>query len=730
MAASGAGIAEAVRGRARGLPDALLYCRSSDYHHVTPRNHPANTLKSWGHPNYRMATSRQTRDRAAELRTELSRHIRLYHVLSQPEITDAEYDALMRELQSLEAEHSELQTPDSPTQRIGAPPASGFEEVTHTVPLLSLSNVFGPDDLSAWHRRITEFLEIDRFDMVCEVKIDGLAIALTYEDGVLVRGATRGDGVTGEDVTANIRTIKSIPLRLEGGDYPPRLEVRGEIYFPKTAFNAFNEERVANGLPPYMNPRNSASGSLRQLDSRETAKRPLAGWMYSIGWFEADGDLLPSTHSGRLEALTRWGFKVNPWTRSAASLEAVEKAHADALSGRDGLGYQIDGMVIKVDDIDYQDRLGFVGREPRWATAYKFPPEQVTAILDEIRVSVGRTGALTPYAYFEEGVHVGGVVVHQASLHNEQDIRRKGIAAGQRVIVQRAGDVIPQVVGPAPGETPRDDYTLPDMCPVCGEAVLHDEDEAVLRCVNGRCPVQSQRLIEHFAGRGSMDIEGLGEKMAVILFNEKLVGDVADLYTLGGHREKLIEMERLGEISVDNLLAGIEASKSQPLSRLLSGLGILHVGGENAELLAGRFGSLKGLQDATGDDLTAIDGVGPRIAASVVDWFSHEGNQQIVDKLIAAGVDPREEMREPEDLPWTGLRFVVTGRMESYSRREAQAKIKSLGGTVSSTVSGKTSFVVVGAEPGSKYDKAVRLEVPILDEAAFLQKLDKEEGAS
>ncbi|MCH8103693.1 MAG: NAD-dependent DNA ligase LigA [Chloroflexi bacterium] len=675
-----------------------------------------------------MAASRQTRDRAAELRTELSRHLRMYHVLSQPEITDAEYDALMRELQSMEAEHPELQTPDSPTQRIGAPPAAGFEEVTHPVPLLSLSNVFGSDDLSAWHRRITEFLEIDRFDMVCEVKIDGLAIALTYEDGVLVQGATRGDGVTGEDVTANIRTIKSIPLRLAGGDYPPRLEVRGEIYFPRAAFDAYNRERVANDLPPYMNPRNSASGSLRQLDSRETAKRPLAGWMYSIGW--AESATLPDTHSGRLDALTGWGFMVNPWTRTAASLKEVEKAHADALAGRDGLDYQIDGMVIKVDDVGYQDRLGFVGREPRWATAYKFPPEQVTAVLDEIRVSVGRTGALTPYAYFEEGVHVGGVVVHQASLHNEQDIRRKGIAAGQRVIVQRAGDVIPQVVGPAPGEAPRDDYTLPDICPVCGEAVLRDETEAVVvRCVNGRCPVQAQRLLEHFAGRGAMDIEGLGEKMAVILFNEDLVGDVADIYRLGDEREELMEMKGLGELSVDNLLAGIEASKKQPLGRLLSGLGILHVGGENAELLARRFGSLTGLQNATEADLTDIDGIGPRIAASVVDWFSHEGNQEIIDKLIAAGVDPHEEVREPEDLPWTGLRFVVTGRLESLSRQEAQAKIKSLGAAVSSSVSGKTDFVVVGEEPGSKYEKAVRLEVPILDEAAFLAKLREVEEA-
>ena len=676
-----------------------------------------------------MPATQDLKARALELREQLNRHNHLYYVEDQPELTDAEYDVLMQELRGIEDEHPDLLSPDSPTQRVGAPPAPEFTEVTHPVPLLSLSNVFDDDDLIAWHRRVSEFLEVDEFPMVCEVKVDGLAIALTYEGGILIRGATRGDGLTGEDVTANIRTIRSIPLRLQGSDYPQRLEVRGEIYFPKKAFDTYNEERVAEGLPPYMNPRNSASGSLRQLDSRETAKRPLDVWMYAIGW--ADGGLLPQSHSGRLEAMFDWGLKVNPWTTTISGLDGVRNAYARAMDQREGLDYLIDGMVIKVDDVGYQDRLGIVGREPRWATAYKFPPEQVSAILDEIRVSVGRTGALTPYAYFEEGVHVGGVIVHQASLHNEQDINRKKIAAGQRVIVQRAGDVIPQVVGPTPGQDEPDEYRLPDVCPVCEVPVFRDDDEAVVRCVNGQCPVQTQRLIEHFAGRGAMDIEGLGEKMAVLLFNEGLAHDVADIYKLSAEetQNRLKEMEGLGELSVQKLLDGIEASKQQPLPKLLFGLGILHVGSEVGELLADRFGSLEGVMNATEEELIEIEGIGPRIAASVRDWSQQEGNLDIISRLIEGGVDPRQERREPQDLPWTGLRFVVTGKLESFSRPEAQARIKSLGGAVSGSVSGKTSFLVVGEDPGSKFDKAVRLEVPVLDEKAFLTKLAEAESS-
>lgn len=677
-----------------------------------------------------MPATKTTKARALELREQLNRHNHLYYIANQPELSDAEYDALMQELRGIEAEYPDLLSPDSPTQRVGAPPAPEFIEITHPAPLLSLSNVFGDDDLIAWHHRVSEFLEIDEFPMVCEVKIDGLAIALTYESGVLTRGATRGDGVTGEDVTANIRTIGSIPLRLQGGDFPQRLEVRGEIYFPKKAFDAFNEERVVEGLPPYMNPRNSASGSLRQLDSRETAKRPLDVWIYAIGW--AEGGPIPQSHSGRLAAMSGWGFKVNPWTSTVATLDGVRTAYKKAIEERDGLDYLIDGMVIKVDDVGYQDRLGFVGREPRWATAYKFPPEQVSAILDEIRVSVGRTGALTPYAYFEEGVYVGGVVVHQASLHNEQDINRKKIAAGQRVIVQRAGDVIPQVVGPVPGQPDPPEYRLPEVCPVCEVPVFRDDDEAVVRCVNGRCPVQIQRLIEHFAGRGAMDIEGLGEKMAVLLFNEGLVLDVADIYRLKKEetQARLMEMEGLGELSVQKLLDGIEASKNQPLPKLLFGLGILHVGSEVGELLADRFGSLDEVMAVTEEELISIEGIGPRIAASVRDWSQQEGNLEIVKRLIESDVNPRQERREPQDLPWTGLRFVVTGKLEAFSRPEAQARIKSLGGAVSSSVSGKTDYVVVGEEPGSKYDKAVRLEVAILGEAEFLNKLAETESVA
>jgi DNA ligase (NAD+) len=666
-----------------------------------------------------MTSPKKIADRADELRAQLNRHNRLYYVLDSPEIGDAEYDGLMVELRGIEAEYSELATLDSPTQRVGAPPVPEFAEVTHPEPLLSLSNVFDDDELDAWARRITEFLEIDQFDMVCETKIDGLAVALTYENGLLVRAATRGDGTRGEDVTANIRTIKSIPLRLEGDDYPPLLEARGEVYFPRNAFEAYNAERVEADLPPYVNPRNAAAGSLRQLDSRETAKRPLDAWMYSIG--RAQGALIPASHSARLSALGSWGFKVNT-VIAAADLQAVRDAYETTLANRFDLNYDIDGMVVKVDDTSLQERLGFVGREPRWATAYKFPPEQVTAILTEIRVSVGRTGALTPYAYFEEDVHVGGVVVHQATLHNEQIIRAKGIAQGQRVIVQRAGDVIPQVVGPAAGVPEDDSYRIPNECPVCGEPVAEDDSEAVVRCVNGRCPVQAQRLLEHFASRGAMDIEGLGEKMAVTLYEEGLVEDIADIYSLGDpdKQQRMVALDRHGEKSVEKLLAGIERSKSQSLARLLLGLGILHVGGENAELLANRFGRMQLIRKATEEELVAIDGVGPRIAASVREWFTHEGNRVILCKLLKAGVNPIQDAVEPSDLALTGKRFVVTGRLEGYSRPEAQALIKSLGGAVASAVSRRTDYLVAGSDPGSKLEKAQKLEIRVLDEAEFI----------
>ena len=683
------------------------------------------------------------RDRASALRASLNRANYLYYVAQSPELTDDEYDALFRELRRLEEEHPDLQTPDSPTQRVGAPPAAEFPEVAHGAPMLSLSNVFNREELEAWHRRAREFLEIDRFDMVCELKIDGLAVALLYEGGVLVRGATRGDGERGEDITANIRTIRSIPLRLTGDDVPPAMEVRGEVYFPLAAFERFNDEREAEGLPRYVNPRNAASGALRQLDSRATAERPLGAFVYSI-WV-AEGET-PSTQWGALQALERWGFRLpatherRAWAHVAGDLDAVEVAYRDAVEQRGGLDHGIDGVVIKIDDLRFRQRLGAVGREPRWATAWKFPPEQAVTTLLEIGVNVGRTGSLNPYAVLEP-VFVGGVTVKQATLHNEEDINRKGIRPGMRVRVQRAGDVIPQVVGPADGEELPEDaepYRIRDDCPECGVPVVRDETDAVVRCVNARCPAQAVRLLEHFAGRGAMDIEGMGEKLVRALFEEDLVKDVSDIFALKNRRSELVDMERMGEKSVDNLLAAIDAARTRPLARLLTGLGIVHVGSEIAELLAREVSGLDGFRALAGEGadgevateealarLTAVEGIGPKIAASVLNWLSRPANQAVLAGLAARGVKPPPVMpRHDADLRLAGRRFVVTGRLEALSRAEAQGRIKELGGAVSSSVSRKTDYVVAGADPGSKRDAAERLGVQILDESEFLALLE------
>ncbi len=688
-------------------------------------------------------TSKSATERAAELRDTLNRANRLYYVEQAPDLSDAEWDAMLRELQTLEAEHPELLTPDSPTQRVGAPPSDGFAEVVHPSPMLSLGNVFDREELEAWHGRVSEYVEVDQFDMSCELKIDGLAISIRYENGVLVQAATRGDGIRGEDVTANVRTIKSIPLRLAGDDVPPALEVRGEVFFPISAFEQFNAERAEQGLQTYVNPRNSASGSLRQLDSAETAARPLEAFIYSISG--SSGDTI-QTQSGVLSALKRWGFKTNPWSRVASDLDGVAEAFNAASADRPGLDYGIDGVVIKVDDLALQARLGTVGRDPRWATAWKFPAEQVTTTLKEIAINVGRTGSLTPYAILDP-VFVGGVTVSQATLHNADVIAEKDLRAGDLVIVQRAGDVIPQVVGVAPENKRGSDskpFEMPDRCPACDSAVVPDEEDVVIRCVNGRCPAQAVRLLEHFASRGAMDIEGLGEKLVAVLYRGEFVADVSDIYNLKDRREDLIAIDRMGETSVDNLLNAIDGSKTQSLARLITGLGISHLGSENAELIADHFRSLKALVNSSlkaniwrhipADDkghpnlvksLIGIEGIGPTIADSVQGWMQLSSNLRILRNLDERGVQPPVvEERDDSDLRFAGLRFVVTGRLESLSRQEAQGRIKELGGAVSSSVSGKTDYVVVGADPGSKYDSAIRLKVPVLEEDQFLKFLD------
>ena len=664
--------------------------------------------------------------RAGVVRADLNRANYLYYVEQATVMSDAEYDRLFRELLAIEQQFPDLVTADSPTQRVGAPPSGEFAEVVHTAPMLSLSNVVNREELEAWRRRASELLEIEDFDFVCELKIDGLAISCTYENGVLTRAATRGDGIRGEDVTANVRTIRTVPLRLNGDDVPATVELRGEVYFPLSAFERLNREREAEGLPLYVNPRNTASGALRQLDSRVTASRPLDVVFYSVG--NTDSDFTDS-HWAALQAISRWGGKVNEWTKVVSDIEGIQDAYEEALAKRPDLDYGIDGMVVKIDSLALQSRLGVSGRDPRWATAYKFPAERARTRLINIGVNVGRTGSLNPYAILEPVV-VGGVTVSRSTLHNAQDINEKGIREGIDVIVQRAGDVIPQVIGPAEPLTPEQEaslYRLPDRCPVCCEPTVAPEDQAMTLCVNSSCPAQFERLLQHFASRGAMDIEGLGERVSQDLARNGLVKDLAEVFSLADNRDELLELEKMGEKRVDNLLEAIESAKTRPLPRLLFGLGIIGVGSEVAEWLSRRFRSLTGIEGARAEGLIEIDGIGPVLAETISAWVSNPSNLDLLSRLRAAGVDPVDDTpAPPADHPFAGKTLVVTGRLDSMSRPEAQSKIKSLGGKTSSSVSRKTDYVVAGADAGSKHATAVRLGVPVLDEEQFLRVLSGE----
>ncbi len=671
-----------------------------------------------------MTTDIQSRDfqraklRVEELRSQIAYHEHRYFVLDQPEISDAEFDALMQELRDLEARHPELITPDSPTQRVGGAPVETFGIVQHRVPLLSLANAFSEDDLRAWHRRAANIVERSDFAMVCEPKIDGLACALVYEDGRLATAATRGDGMRGENITPNVRTIRSIPQRLPAGA-PPRFEVRGEIYMTKSGFEKLNFERGEAGQPLFASPRNSAAGSVRQLDPKVTASRPLDAFWYQLGW--QDGGETPRTHADVLAWLGELGFRVNPNIRRFEQLDDVITFCEGWVEHRDSLDYEIDGIVIKVDDLRMQGQLGAVGREPRWAIAYKFPPMQATTRLLKIDINVGRTGTLNPYAVLEP-VRIAGVTVQLATLHNEDDIRRKDIRQGDWVIVQRAGDVIPQVVGPVlskrTGKLRR--YSMPKNCPECGTAIVRNEGEAAYYCPNRQCPAQRFRLLEHFVGRGAMDIDGIGEQLAWLLMERGFVQDGADLYRLRERRDDLLKVERLGEKSVDNLLASIEDSKKRPLEQVLTALGIRHVGGEVASTLASHFGGIDALMEATAEQITEIPGIGPKIAESIVEFFALDENRQVVEKLRAAGVNLRHAGGAARGGALAGLTFVVTGRLERFTRDEAESLIKRNGGAVSSSVSKKTDYLVVGAEAGSKLDKAQKLGTKQLDEGAFV----------
>ncbi|MHB8377669.1 MAG: NAD-dependent DNA ligase LigA [Dehalococcoidia bacterium] len=675
-----------------------------------------------------MTTATETRAyqrakaRVEELRAEIAYHEHRYFVLDQPEISDAAFDALMQELRRLEAEHPELITPDSPTQRVAGAPVETFGIVEHRVPLLSLANAFSDDDLRAWHRRTAGLLERDDFAMVCEPKIDGLAVALVYEDGQLATAATRGDGTRGENITANVRTIRSVPQRLRP-KVPRRFEVRGEIYMTKSGFEKLNFERGEAGQPLFASPRNSAAGSVRQLDPKVTASRPLDAFLYQLGWQEDGGP--PATHWDVLEWLRKLGFRVNPEIRRLLTIDEVAAFCAGWVERRDTLDYEIDGIVIKVDALGYQRQLGAVGREPRWAIAYKFPPTQATTKLLRIDVNVGRTGSLNPFAVLEP-VKIAGATVQLATLHNEDDVRRKDIRTGDTVIVQRAGDVIPQVVGPVLSRRTGKEkvFRMPKTCPACGTPVVRPAGEAMYYCPNRQCPAQRFRLLEHFVGRGAMDIDGIGESLAAQLMRAGLALDGGDLYRLREQRDELLRLERMGEKSVDHLLASIEASKQRPLAQMIFALGIRHVGGEVASMLANHFGSMDALMDAATEEIEAIPGIGTAIAESVREFFSLDENRRLVEKLRAAGVNMREASGGAREGPLSGLTFVITGRLDRFSRDGAESLVKRNGGAVTSSVSKKTSYVVAGAEPGSKLAKAQQLGIDVLDEDGFVALLE------
>ncbi len=663
--------------------------------------------------------------RVAALRAQIDGHNYAYYTLDAPQIPDAEYDRLMQELRQLEEAFPDLVTAESPTQRVGSAPLAVFASVEHEIPMLSLDNAFSDEELIAFNRRIQERLKTqDEIEYACEVKLDGLAVSLLYRNGQLVRGATRGDGSKGEDITQNLRTIRSVPLRLHGDDYPQVLEVRGEVYLPKAGFEAINERARTAGEKLFVNPRNAAAGALRQLDSRITASRPLEMCAYSVGLVQ-DGQL-PDTHSGILEALRRWGFLTNRETRVAANISECMGFYQAVLSRRDSLAYDIDGIVFKVNSRALQESLGFVSRAPRWAIAYKFPAqEEITQLLD-VEFQVGRTGAVTPVARLQP-VFVGGVTVSNATLHNRDEIERLGLMIGDTVIVRRAGDVIPQIVSVVEDRRPADarPIVFPEHCPVCDSPVETLEDEVVARCSGGLvCAAQRKEAIKHYASRKAMDIEGLGDKLVEQLVDQGHVEAVADLYALT--REQLAGLERMGEKSADNLLAALESSKKTTLARFIFALGIREVGEATARNLARHFGSLDALAAADQEALQSVRDVGPVGAHFVAEFFQQLHNREAVAALRAAGVHWDEsEPAEAVSLPLTGLTYVLTGTLESMSRDQAKEHLLALGAKVAGSVSAKTDWVVAGPGAGSKLQKAESLGVAVMDEAAFLALLQE-----
>jgi DNA ligase (NAD+) len=654
------------------------------------------------------------------LRHEIRRHEELYYAHAAPEISDEAFDALMRRLQVLETEHPELITPESPTQRVGGRPLEGFATVEHLRPMLSLDNAYNEDELRAFDARVRRGLETTKeVPYVAELKIDGLSIALTYENGRLVRGATRGDGTRGDDVTANVKAVHGIPPRLENGP-PGRVEIRGEVYLPKKAFERMNQQQAAAGLPLFVNPRNTAAGVMRNLDSALVRRRGLKAWTYQVVWPPSTPE--QASHSDMLAEMGAWRLPVEPNWKRCEGIDDVWAFCEYWKDKRHELEFETDGVVVKVDRLSQRRHLGWTSKFPRWATAFKFPAQQATTLLRSIAVNIGRTGAATPFAVLEP-VFVGGSTVSLATLHNPDDIARKDIRERDTVIVEKAGDVIPRVVGPVLEKRPQDSvpWLMPTECPVCQSPLHKPEDEAVWRCENSSCPSKLQRGLEHFASRGAMNIEGMGESLITQLTASKLVTSLADVYALTA--ETLEGLERMGKKSAAKLVNEIDKSKQNEVWRLLYGLGIRHVGERGAQVLADHFGSVAAIRDASLEELQAIHEVGPVLAEAVRTWFDEPRNRELLERLRAAGVTMEGALkRAPEGpQPLAGQTFVITGTLDAMSRDEAQHRIERLGGKVTGSVSKKTSYVVVGADAGSKLEKARALGVPTLDEAAFLQ---------
>jgi DNA ligase (NAD+) len=662
-------------------------------------------------------TPRDVSRRVRELRSEILRHERLYHVEGRPEVTDADFDRLLAELTALEREHPHLATDDSPTRRVGGEPAEGFATVAHAVPMLSLENAYSWEEAEAWRARLVRALGEEPSGYVAELKIDGLSISLRYENGVLASAATRGDGYRGDDVTANVRTIRSLPLRISRDE---SLEVRGEVFYPRTAFRRLNAEREAAGEPLFANPRNAAAGTIRLLDSRITAQRRLAAWVYSI----ADGPSLPATQFETLERLRELGLPTHPHFQRCASFEEVREFVDRWEGARTGLDFETDGVVVKVDDRRLQEELGATAKSPRWAFAYKYRAEEATTVVREISVQVGRTGTLTPVAHFDPIV-LAGTTVKRATLHNYEDLARKDVRVGDTVIVEKGGDVIPKVVRVVLEERSRKSvpFAMPERCPVCGDPIVREEGEVAARCVNPACPAVVREAITHFCSRRAMKIEGLGEKLVDQLVTEGLLSDVASIYAL--RAEDLARLERWGEKSAANLIAEIERSKGSDLSRLVFALGIRHVGEKAAATLARRMGSLDALAQAGEEELQSVEEVGPNTAAAVAAWFSHPRHRELVEKLRASGVNfVSRESRPAADGPLSGRTVVITGTLTRVTREEAARRLEAAGAKVASAVSRKTDYLLAGEAAGSKLEKAKSLGVSVVTWEEMLKILE------